>query len=622
MAQGDDDVGGALSALLVELAAAPPAPSEDWAGLRAGERVGHFEIVQELGRGGFGIVYEARDLELGRAVAFKTLRAGTVTGARGERLLQEAEAAARLSHPNIVTLYEVGRFEHGPYLVLELLRGETLAKRLDHGMAHAFGRIKVEGGTRSYMAPEQARGAPEDERTDVFALGVVLHQMLCGHLPFATREALEGESRAPMLEVRDTPGLGAVVGRMLEKDPVKRPRDAGEVMAALEAIREDVARTPASHGGVKTRRAWFAEIVTELKRRRGARVGLLICALGLLAAAPGLGWYFLRSVGRRATTAGEVAAPMVPSIAVLPFLDMSPQHDQEYFADVVAEEILNALAQVEQLRVVGRTSSFVFRGKSDDLRTIGRKLNVAAVLDGSVRREGTRVRITTQLINVADGFHLWSESYDRELTSIFRVQEEIAGAVVGALKVKLLPEQAPTTNQRRTPSVEAYSQYLLGRQYHARQTRDGYRRAVEAYEKAIGLDPTYAPPRAQLAITLRAVGFDAEDGATALKLRKRALAEAERAVALGPDLAEAYASRGLLRMEFLRDWSGAQSDFRRALELSPGDPPSHRRMGLLLASQGHLADAITAVDRATQLDPLDTTSWLCLGILRAARDRK
>src|SRR6266568_3517611 len=339
MAQGDDDVGGALSALLVELAAAPPAPSEDWAGLRAGERVGHFEIVQELGRGGFGIVYEARDLELGRAVAFKTLRAGTVTGARGERLLQEAEAAARLSHPNIVTLYEVGRFEHGPYLVLELLRGETLAKRLDQGtlplrealriaievakglarahaqgvvhrdlapgnvylcddgqvkvldlgMAHAFGRIKVEGGTRSYMAPEQARGAPEDERTDVFALGVVLHQMLCGHLPFATREALEGESRAPMLEVRDTPGLGAVVGRMLEKDPVKRPRDAGEVMAALEAIREDVARTPASHGGVKTRRAWFAEIVTELKRRRGARVGLLICALGLLAAAPGLG---------------------------------------------------------------------------------------------------------------------------------------------------------------------------------------------------------------------------------------------------------------------------------------------------------------------------------------------
>jgi len=312
---------------------------------------------------------------------------------------------------------------------------------------------------------------------------------------------------------------------------------------------------------------------------------------------------------------------MVPSIAVLPFLDMSPQHDQEYFADGVAEEILNALAQVEQLRVVGRTSSFVFRGKSDDLRTIGRKLNVAAVLDGSVRREGTRVRITTQLINVADGFHLWSESYDRELTSIFRVQEEIAGAVVGALKVKLLPEQAPTTNQRRTPSVEAYSQYLLGRQYHARQTRDGYRRAVEAYEKAIGLDPTYAPPRAQLAITLRAVGFDAEDGATALKLRKRALAEAERAVALGPDLAEAYASRGLLRMEFLRDWSGAQSDFRRALELSPGDPPSHRRMGLLLASQGHLADAITAVDRATQLDPLDTTSWLCLGSLRAASGR-
>jgi TolB-like protein/Tfp pilus assembly protein PilF len=735
---------GAVSALLRELVNIPVLPEAEPPRFQPGQVVGRFEILREIGRGGFGIVYEAKDRELGRTVAFKAVRVTGKLDLCEERLLQEAESAARLCHPNIVTLFDIGRNDEGVFLVYELLHGQTLARRfahgtvplreavriavevatglahahaqgvvhrdltpgnvflcnddqvkvLDFGMAHAFGRRKLDGGTRSYMAPEQARGAAEDERTDVFALGVVLYQMLSGELPFADDRALEDASPAPSLEIAEEPGLADLVAQMLEKDLVQRPRDAGEVLAALTSFQQELARAAAQPSSVpvraKRRASSLAEFLDELKRRRviraliaygifsftilqviepvmhgvhlpesmlsvvvallgvgfpltialawvfdvtargitrtpakedrfrGARLALLLVGGGVLIALPGVTWYFLHRHGARPAETRETAAP---SIAVLPFADMSSNHDQEYFADGVAEEILNALAHVEGLRVTGRTSSFSFKGKNEDVRSIGQKINVAHVLEGSVRKEGQHLRIMAQLVKVSDGYHVWSETFDRELTSIFAVQEEIARAVAAALTLTLLPETSPATSQRRTRSVEAYSQYLLGRQFHARQTHDGYRHAVEAYEKAVAIDPSYAPPHAQLAITLRAVGFDAEDRATAMTLRNRALAEAERAIALGPDLAEAYASRGLLRVDFLRDWSGAQSDFRRALELDPNDAPTYRRLGLLVASQGRLADALAAVDHATQLDPLDTTSWLCVGTLRAASGR-
>ncbi|HET9594048.1 MAG TPA: serine/threonine-protein kinase, partial [Anaeromyxobacteraceae bacterium] len=285
--------------MLKELAAAPATPSQApdaWEGaLHAGAVFGRFELVREVGRGGFGVVWEARDRELGREVAFKAVRLGERPGVREERLLREAEAAARLSHPNIVTLHDVGRSEHGPYLVMELLRGRPLSDRLaegpmplrealrdavevarglahahaqgvvhrdltpenvflcedgqvkllDLGMAHAFGRRKLEGGTPAYMAPEQWRGAPEDERTDVFALGAILHRALAGEPPWpdAGGKWAQASRPAPPLDVAEAPALGDLVARMLERDPVDRPRDAGEVLAALEAIREELPRT-------------------------------------------------------------------------------------------------------------------------------------------------------------------------------------------------------------------------------------------------------------------------------------------------------------------------------------------------------------------------------------------
>ncbi len=1299
---------GALSALLQEIAAAPLSAGEAWdSGLRPGAVVGRFELVRELGRGGFGVVWEARDRELGRRVAFKAVRAGARRDLREERLLREAEAAAQLSHPNIVTLHDVGRSESGPYLVLELLEGKTLAERLsqgtipaaeavrvavevakglahahahgvvhrdlkpenvflcangrvkvlDFGLAHAFGQRRQEGGTSGYMAPEQAKGAPEDERTDVFALGAMLFEMLSGGRPFEGEKALRSARPAPGLEVPAAPGLGDLVARMLAKEPVERPRDGGEVLAGLSAVERELERAPASAAGpVRARRragrkraALFAAgvaavaaiaavalwrgrlpapasgpggrvlvavadvvnetgereldvlsglLVTSLEQSRrlsvmtqarvldlavragrkdasrvdetigrevgkaqGARALLLpaIRRLGttyslemraidpgrdehlftlsdraaskeglldlldrlsertrlelgegrgevekarvqlgeamtrsveayqhylaglearfryglratalreylaaleldpsfaaaqgqlaglfhaygrvdlsmehwraaeagiermpvkertilqlqrsfdtetlarwskddalrlageiearypddkfalvfasgaykafdqpdeaervlrrvldldpgyfvaawmlnnrlgaaealkvarravatsrspvnvwLLAEAlrvagegaqatatarqvlredgarnsfitqvacdtlhqagsdaecfahwkrmaadgqneyerdfasfklmdalafrgrirealrvPGPGWdpsrvssphypsrystrpgmlaailnigfprheapkaieharrithpqyrrnwlaflgaweeaeaidrsleskgfrivddvyrYYglvrdgrlaeavdlarrlgdeahrgnaatslfgialleaeallaagrtaeaaavwpaplpcrctdpidyaqqyprlallragaMEQLGRRADAVreldgvtafwkeadadlpllveakamrkrlavarGAASAPAVakvtaatPSIAVLPFADLSPGKDQEYFGDGIAEEILNALTRVEGLKVIGRTSSFSFKGKKDDLRTIGRKLGASSVLEGSVRRDGARIRVTARLLKAEDGHRVWSETYERELGGVFAVQDEIAKAVVESLKVSLAPASGPALRARRTGSPEAHNQYLLGLHFARQGSRDGFRRAEEAYRKAIALDPGYALAHVGLASALvgRYNAGDSESAAETERMQKQSLAAAERAVQIAPDLAEAYQARGMTRRRFLWDWAAAQEDYDRALALDRSNSEALWNQGFQLAMLGRLAEGIASLERATQVEPLSVEAWRWLGFVSMA----
>ncbi len=340
---------GALTALLEELAATPhQAPSAAWDPvLRAGASVGRFELVREVGRGGFGVVWEARDHELGRNVAFKAVRSGARGGLREERLLKEAEAAARLSHPNIVTLYDAGRTEQGPYLVLELLRGETLDQRLergpvpvgeavrigvevargvahahgqgvvhrdlkpanvflcqdgqvkvlDFGLAHAFGQRRVDGGTPAYMAPEQSRGAPEDERTDVFALGLILYRMLAGALPFPTDRV----QASRQLKVPELPGLAALVRRMLDQDPVGRPRDANEVLATLVSAQHELERAipPAA--------------ATAKGSRTGSRRAVALAVTAVAIAAASAGWFVRREA--RVRWALQEALPRAAELA-------------------------------------------------------------------------------------------------------------------------------------------------------------------------------------------------------------------------------------------------------------------------------------------------------------------
>jgi TolB-like protein len=390
-------------------------------------------------------------------------------------------------------------------------------KILDFGMAHAFGRRRISGGTPAYMAPEQWEDDPEDERTDVFALGVMLYRMLTAEYPFPAgsgRWAAE-DGTAPKLDVPGAPGLAELVDGMLARTPKGRPRDGAAVLAALTPVEEALRTRPADGAPpvhATRRKASLGDLLAELRRRRvfrvmvgygifafavlqvtepilhaydlptwaltavvttlaagfpvavilawlydltaqgvkrtptASRVGgrsvprsslaALLVGATLLAAIPVGGWY----AWKRARAGGSAGAAAVqPSVAVLPFADMSPSRDLEYFGDGIAEEILNALAQVNELKVIGRTSSFSFKGKADDLRAIGQKLGVETILEGSVRKEGGILRITAQLIRAADGSHLWSRVFDRGEGGVLAIQEEVARAVTTALQVKLLP---------------------------------------------------------------------------------------------------------------------------------------------------------------------------------------
>jgi TolB-like protein/tetratricopeptide (TPR) repeat protein len=734
-----------MTALLHELAAAPPDPgTQPGPSLQPGQVVGRFELLRELGRGGFGVVWEALDQSLKRRVAFKLVQTSLAgAGAGADQLQREAEVVAKLSHPNLVTLHDVGRCEHGAYLILELLRGETLqarlgrgpvsleealaiaidvsrglayahaegvvhrdlkpsnvflcerggAKLLDFGMAHAFGRRRVSGGTPAYMAPEQWVEDPEDERTDVFALGVMLHRMLSGEYPYPEDGGRwsSGAAEPPGLDVPGAPELGPLVGRMLERAPRLRPRDGAEVLAALERAAAALpARQPAAHPGKATRRrASMLNLVAELKRRRVFRVvvgygvfsfavlqvieplmhGLhlgdwvltatiaalalgfpaavllswaydltsqgvqrtpsvvgpraitlsrgrlaaLLVGVGLLAALPGLGWY----AWRRGWPQGSPAAPAAgPSIAVLPFQDLSERHDQDYFSDGVAEEILNALSHLDGLKVIGRTSSFSFKGTADDLRTIGRKLDVATILEGSLRKDGDQIRVTAQLIRVADGSHLWSESYDRKLAGIFKVQDEIARAVVEALKVKLLPASPAQLPAARATKPEAYRLYLLGRQLATIDEVRSVEEGLHALERAVELDPTYAPALAELGFaTYRRSELVATEVEAA---RAQAMARVQRALALDPDLVEGYLDRGLLRIFTTWEWTGAQADLALALARAPGHADVLGSRARLLATLGRVPEAVRLAQRALEADPLSVTTLRTVGDLQAA----
>ena len=344
------------------------------------------------------------------------------------------------------------------------------------------------------------------------------------------------------------------------------------------------------------------------------RALLLISGLAIVAA----GYFAVHRfmLSKRSAPTAEAPALQSPatgpsaisekSIAVLPFVNMSSDKEQEYFSDGLAEELLDLLAKTPGLHVIARTSSFSFKGKSEDIPTIASKLKVANVLEGSVRKSGTRLRVTTQLIRADNGEHIWSETYDRELKDVFKVQDEIAGAVVAALKLKLAPTQESSSHG--TTNTEAYNQYLLGRQFWNRRNLDGYRRAVEAYRKAISLDPDYAAAYAGLATAQNYVA----DATGDLAGFKQAQAAAEKAVALAPEQADGYVARGYIRTTVSWDWVGAEADLAKALELDAGDSTVQRRYGQLLASLGRLPEAIAATKKAIELDPLSEPAWQTL----------
>jgi TolB-like protein len=544
--------------------------------MQPGARVGQFEVLAAIGKGGMGDVWKARDLRLQRAVALKTLSPDVARDPdRIARLEREATLLAAVSHPNIAVIHGIEEHEHERFLVLELVEGPTLADRLLRGplalrealeiavqiaraieAAHArgvvhrdlkpaniklarnghvkvldFGIAKDLGssppgartgtmlrtdvgtvvGTLAYMSPEQMRGETVGRQTDIWSFGVVLFEMLAGTVPFAGPSSADTiarvlEKEPDFGELPDsTPAtVQNLLRRCLDKDLRRRAQHIGDVRIELE---DWLARS--AHDGVELG-GRYAGSGRAASKRTTVRLAWIVASVAIVATAL-LAWMraYTSAEGRSAAAAAHAASSSVrqddlPSIAVLPFVNMSADAEQEYFSDGLSEELINHLAHIEGLRVTARTSAFAFKGRSEDLRSVGEALNVAHILDGSVRKSAGRIRVTVQLIDVATGYHVWSESYDSTLSDVFAIQDEIADAVVAKLGPTLgLTQRA--VDYAGTKSFEAYDALLRGETAFAERTIDGWFAAAESYRRALELDPAYARASAELAIALSAV---------------------------------------------------------------------------------------------------------------------
>ncbi|MBK8313063.1 MAG: protein kinase [Acidobacteria bacterium] len=415
-------------------------------------------------------------------------------------------------------------------------------------------------GTPQYMSPEQARGLDVDARSDIFSFGIVLYEMLSGKLPF------------------NGPTISDILVSLLNADPAPLSRFTSELSPQIEQI---VAKCLIKDRKLRCQSA--RELLTDLKTPETQII--------------------TRSLPQK--------APL--SIAVLPFVNMSADAENEYFCDGLAEELLNGLSKIEALRVAARTSAFSFKGKETDIRDIGQRLGVSSVLEGSVRKAGNRLRITAQLVNVADGYHLWSERYDRELKDIFDIQDEITLAIVAALKVKLIGDAKAAVLKRYTDNTEVYQLYLKGRYHYSKSTGEGFRNAISFFEQAIEKDPDYAPAHAGLVnvyIFLWISGYVSPNYSV-----PKALEESAKALAIDDTLPESHLALGLLKAMYEWDRIGAEQEIKRAIDLNPNFADSHLQYGGLLAAMGRIEEAQREVKLAIELDPLSLLNNLYIGFI-------
>jgi serine/threonine protein kinase/tetratricopeptide (TPR) repeat protein len=576
---------------------------------------GRYEVLDELGSGGMATVFRAKDPRHERTVAIKVLHPGLAASVGAERFLAEIKTTAKLTHPHILPLHDSGVAEGFFYYVMPLVEGESLRQRLEresklsveeavritlqiadalryahgqqvihrdikpenilmhrgHAMVADFGiarvvsaagdqRITVTGmaiGTPAYMSPEQAAGELDlDGRSDLYALACVLYEMLSGELPFT------GPTISAILAQRFMKPAPRIT---IKRPEVPRPVEAA-ISMAMALQRED--RFESVDG--------FAQ------------------ALVSKTAVPH-------------DTSGR-------SIAVLAFANMSDDPETEYFSDGISEEIINVLAQLPGLRVAARTSAFSFKGKNVDLRSIGDQLSVATVLEGSVRKAGNRLRITAQLINVSDGYHLWSERYDRELTDVFAIQDEIAAAIAEKLKVTFLAAQDGQAAAPPTRSIEAYELFLKARGLVHRRG-PGIRQAVELYEEALALDPDFGAAYAALTHALILAGFYGLF--TAEQARARAIASARRAVEQAPELSQTHGAAALVALLAEYDRAKADAAWSRALELNPGDAAirMERAYYSLCNVHGDFERALSDARLAVEHDPLSALAQANLGLI-------
>jgi eukaryotic-like serine/threonine-protein kinase len=637
------------------------------ADLLVGQTFGHYKISKRIGSGGMGDVYLATDVTAGRKAALKLLPMRfTGDAERLKRFQQEAHAVVALNHPNILTVYEIGEDHSTHYIASELIEGETLRQRLargpievgealdvaiqvasalaaahEAGIVHRdinpgnimlrpdryvkvldFGIAKLAEstfaeatadragsvtlaatnlgsilGTVPYMSPEQACGAPADKRTDIWSLGVILYEMVTGHEPFTgdtPREVMTSilQKEPPPLTTykKRTPAeLRQIIAKALRKDRTERYQSVSEMLQALKNLRHKLE--------LKAAPSWLRWT------RSPAALVLVLLAAALALALP---FYWNRNL--------TTSSPPEKSIAVLPFLDLSETKDQEYFCDGMSEEILDALAKVDALRVVGRTSSFSFKGKNANVSEVGKKLNVANVLEGTLRREGNRVRVTAELVNTRTGFHVWSETYERELQGVFALQDEITRSIVDALKIKLAVS-LPVHQQRNT---EAYELYLQGLYFSNKSSEEDLRRALRFFQGALEKDPAFS--RAWTGIA-KVWYFLADVYVKPLEAYPASKEAALKAIALDEKDAEAHSYISEAKRVLDWDLAGADAELKRALELDPKSAPAHLFSGLHPLFRGELTDGLQLILEAEKLDPVSPITSYVATAAYLANDR-
>jgi eukaryotic-like serine/threonine-protein kinase len=617
-------------------------PDKEW-------YLGNYEILDEIGRGGMGVIYRARQRHSRRIVAVKRILSYQAESHETlMRFRREAEAVASLDHPNILPIYEVSESEDGlPFFSMKFATGGSLrdeaptlrneprkcvqlmakvARAVEYahgrGILHRdlkpgniliddrgeplvgdFGLAKwldankdltkslTTFGTPGYIAPEQAEAVAADvaPAADVYSLGAILFDLLTGRPPFLGANALSvirqaSETPAPKLRslIRSHDhDLETICARCLERDPKARYQSAGDLAGDLERWLDG--RPIVARPVLPPVRLW------RWSRRNPKLVGTGAACL-LMGAA--LVWFFR----------GEIAKllPLEPpekSIAVLPFVDLSQAKDQEYFCNGISEEILDTLAKVDGLRVLGRTSSFSFKGTSTDAREVGKKLNVENVLEGSLQREGNRIRVTAELINARNGFHVWSETYERELQGVFALQDEITCAIVDALKIKLAGS-LPAQPQRNT---EVYDLYLQGLYFSNKSSEADLRRALNFFQRAVERDPTFSRAWTGIAKVWYLLADVYVRPLDAYPASKEA---ALKAIALDETDAEAHCYLSEAKRVLDWDLAGADEELKHALELDPNSAPAHLFSGLHPLFRGELKDGLGLVLESEKLDPV------------------
>jgi serine/threonine protein kinase/Tfp pilus assembly protein PilF len=575
-----------------------------------GKTISHYKILEKLGEGGMGVVYKAEDTKLKRTVALKFLPFHlTKEKTDLARFLQEAQAAAALNHPNVCTIHEINDEGENPFIVMEYVDGETLREKLhakrievkdtieyaiqiaeslkvahsigiihrdiksdnimvmddgrvkvmDFGLAKLRGSIQITKststvGTLAYMAPEHLQGQEADARTDIFSFGVVLYEMLTGQLPFkgeyesAIMYAIINEEPKPVthMQTGTPPEINVIVNRSLSKNVNERYQN-------MEELLEDLAK-------------------------------------------------FEREFKSGQLSGARSDKKSFPSIAVLPFVNMSADPEQEYFCDGMSEEIINALTHIEDLHVVARTSAFKFKGKNVNIFEIAKELHVDNILEGSVRKAGNRLRITAQLIKVANGYHLWSEKYDRNMEDIFDIQDEISLAIIESLKVKLLGEEKVKIVKRHTEDLDAYNLYLKGRFYSDMLTPAGFKQAVECFEKALLKDSNYAKAYVGLGIVYRFIALFGNVSPNDLVPKIRV--NAEKALEIDNALGEAHCLLATCYMSYDWDWPRVEEELKLALNMNPNSSVVHFYYSVFYTFTERHDRAVAAAKRARELDPL------------------